>query len=391
MGFRIRSLAFVCFGSLIAACGSQTPTRPAPLSLTATTSFPEDAPAVVRWSCLTQTASNPGIFASGVIDAACPARLTIQGWVFAAAAAPGPPPNLTGSVNGSTVTLTWLVPTSSDPATSYVIEAGSSAGSANIAVFDTLSTATSFTANGVPAGTYYVRVRARNSAGTSSASNEVVLLVGGGGCTNAPGPPSGLTSSVSGSSVTLSWTGPVGGCAPTGYVLEAGSSTGSSNLANFNTGSTATTFSDGGVPNGTYLVRVRAANGIGHSDPSNEITVVVGGPALATLTGRWIGLVASGDGATLTSSACGVEKADWQLDLTQTGSAVSGRLTTTTVMSGCDPAGLVRTGTIDGTTGSGTFSFTLSNNSSRTGTATFTASRMTGSTTFAGTFAVNKQ
>src|SRR5207244_11565967 len=127
---------------------------------------------------------------------------------------------------------------SPDPAASYGIEAGASAGSNNITVFDTLRTALFFIAVDVPAGTYFVRVRARNSAGTSAASNEVVVIVGGGACVSGtPSAPSGLTSSVSGASVSLSWTPPASGCA-TGDVIGAGLTPASSNLAHFNTGST---------------------------------------------------------------------------------------------------------------------------------------------------------
>jgi all-beta uncharacterized protein len=50
---------------------------------------------------------------------------------------------------------------------------------------------------------------------------------------------------------------------------------------------------------------------------------------------------------------------------------------------------------LTGTAGSGTFSFTIEANpggtASRSASATFTATRMTGSTDFAGTFAVNRQ
>jgi predicted phage tail protein len=305
------------------------------------------------------------------------ASTTPQRRVVAAATAPERPQSLAASVNGSTITLTWLAPTSQDPATSYVIEAGSSAGSINIAQFDTSSTATSFTTTGVPAGTYFVRVRARNSAGTSAASNEVVFTIGG-GCTSAPGVPTSLTASVSGSSVTLSWTGPAGGCAATGFVIEAGSSSGLSNLATVNTGSAATTFSAGGVGNGAYFVRVRAVNSNGQSGASNEITLVVG--AGATVTGTWVGLAANGEGATSTPGACGVEKSDLRFELIQTGSSVTGTLTQTTVVSACGGVGQVQMAPITGTASAGTFSFSVNRPGAtpHVGSATFTATRMTG-------------
>jgi predicted phage tail protein len=324
------------------------------------------------------------------------ASTTGQSRGLAAATAPERPQSLAASVSGSTVTLTWLAPTSQDPATSYVIEAGPSAGSTSSAQLDTLNTATSFTATGVPAGTYFVRVRARNSAGTSAASNEVVFVIGVGGCTSAPGVPTGLTASVSGSSVTLSWTGPAGGCAATGFMIEAGSSSGLSDLASVNTGSTATTFSAGGVGNGTYFVRVRAVNSYGQSAASNEITLVVG--AGATVTGTWVGLAANGEGATSTPGACGVEKSDLRFELIQTGSSVTGTLTQTTVVSACGGVGQVQMAPITGTASAGTFSFSVNRPGAtpHVGSATFTPTRMTGtrdnggSTSF-NNIVVNKQ
>jgi hypothetical protein len=95
----------------------------------------------------------------------------------AGAAGPtAPPTGLMATAAASTVTLTWTAPSSGTP-TAYVVEAGSSSGLVNLANFSTNSTATSFSAGGVGRGTYYVRVRATNPAGTSGASNEVALIV----------------------------------------------------------------------------------------------------------------------------------------------------------------------------------------------------------------------
>ena len=91
------------------------------------------------------------------------------------APAPGAPHNLTTRVDGTTLTLTWTAPAGGAP-TSYVIEAGTGPGLSDAAVFDTNSPLSGFTHPAVPRGrVFYLRVRARNSGGTSAASNEVVV------------------------------------------------------------------------------------------------------------------------------------------------------------------------------------------------------------------------
>jgi hypothetical protein len=77
--------------------------------------------------------------------------------------------------------------------------------------------------------------------------------------------------------MTLNWSAPTSGGAPTTFVIEAGTGPALADLARFSTGYTGTSFSAGGVPAGTYYLRGRAANGAGTSGPSNEVTVVVSG------------------------------------------------------------------------------------------------------------------
>lgn len=227
----------------------------------------------------------PSIVAASVVDlarclqssadAACfsGARPAVRA-VAAGATAAGAPDTLTATSSGSSVTLTWGAPASGDPVVTYVIEAGSASGLANLATFATNSAATTFSASGVGNGTYYVRVRAQNAAGTSAPSNEAILVVGSAGCTSAPNAPSGLASSASGSTLTLSWNAPSGGCAPTSYILQAGLTPGSSALANSNIGS-VTRFVATGVGNGSYYIRVVAANAFGQSAASDEILATV--------------------------------------------------------------------------------------------------------------------
>jgi hypothetical protein len=189
-------------------------------------------------------------------------------------AMPGAPTGLASTANGSTVTLTWNAAAGTTP-TAYWIEAGSAPGIGDLASFSTGSAATSFTATDVGAGTYFVRVRAITAAGIGPASNEARLTVASGNsaCSGAPSAPGALTASVSGSTVELVWDRSAG--VPTSYVVEAGSSAGSSDLANFDTASTSTTLRAIGVGAGDYFVRMRARNACGVGEASNEVLVSV--------------------------------------------------------------------------------------------------------------------
>jgi hypothetical protein len=170
------------------------------------------------------------------------------------------------------VTLQWSAPVGALP-TTYIIEAGSTPGGTNLANFSTGGTATIFSASGVGAGTYYVRVRAANAIGTSPPSNEVILIVGGSGCTARPSAPTALRVAYdSGGIVTLAWTAAVGAST---YVVEAGLSPGGTSVANNDLGSAATSLTASGVSPGGYYVRIRAKNACGISDPSNELLVLV--------------------------------------------------------------------------------------------------------------------
>jgi hypothetical protein len=91
-----------------------------------------------------------------------------------------------------------------------------------------------------------------------------------------PGVPTGLDAAVAGQHVTLSWTPPAGGPAPTGYRLEAGSAAGAADIAVLDTGP-APAFAVSQVPDGVYFVRVRARHGATAGPPSSDVQVVVAG------------------------------------------------------------------------------------------------------------------
>lgn len=264
---------------------------------------------VVRsWSCLLSSAANGSIF-SGAASTAC-GPTTPSGPLFPLggrqraadiAGVPGAPVGLTAAVSGSTVVLTWSPLSSGGTPTNYVLQAGSSSGLANLANANTGSSSPTLTATGVGAGSYFVRVLANNASGTSAPSNEIVVVVSGaGGCNIPPAVPTGLATSSNGSNVTLTWQTPAVGCPPTSYIIQAGSTPGASNLANFSTGNTATSFSTSGVGAGVYYIRILAANGAGTSGPSPDVALVVGGGGCGAAPGASPSLSVSVSGSTVT-------------------------------------------------------------------------------------------
>jgi len=83
---------------------------------------------------------------------------------------PPPPTGLASALNGLIVRLRWA---ETPGATSYRIEAGSGPAASDLYVGD-VGNVTTFTASVSP-GTYWVRIRASNSCGTSAPSNEIKI------------------------------------------------------------------------------------------------------------------------------------------------------------------------------------------------------------------------
>jgi fibronectin type III domain protein len=303
---RSHPVAFVIATSLcLSACSGNSgkmpnaPTTALRVAPASGTSGPNSASGTVSWSCF----ANGGVTNAAFGATGCPTHVSSVRLASVTAAplvAPGAPTGFTATASGSVVTLLWTAPAGGDPPTSYAIEAGSATGQANLANFDTGSTATTLAVFNVPSGTYFVRARAVNSAGASAPSNEVQLVVAGG--TNpcvVLSPPLGLTGNVIGNNVILEWT-PPSSCAPTAYVIQAGSAPGLSNLANFSTGSTAVTFTASNVGPGTYFIRVlSSANGL-VSTPSNEVALTVGSCGVVPNAPQNLRATASGSTVTVT-------------------------------------------------------------------------------------------
>lgn len=182
-----------------------------------------------------------------------------------AGAAPGSPLGLSVSWSGVTARLTWNPP-AGDPPTSYLIEAGTAPGLSDAGAVN-VGSATNFSVD-LPSGAYFVRVRAMNANGVSAPSNEVLVQRA---AIPAPGAVPAIDAAVVAGTLMLDWEAPVSGGPVEGYVLEAGSAPGLSNLATLALDGTRV-FS-AAIPPGTYYVRVRARNGGGLGAPSRELTI----------------------------------------------------------------------------------------------------------------------
>lgn len=213
------------------------------------------------------------------------AMLLLAASSVASAAAPEPPTSPSAVVAGRRVTVTWLAPVSGSVPLGYIVEAALSPGGATVAAF--LVIQPSIVVDAVPDGVYYIRIRSGNAEGISPPSTEVMVAVPGatGPCPEPPHAPTNLNAAVSGTTVTLTWQPAPTGCPASGYVVQAGSAPGLSDLAVFNVGNT-TVLSVPAQP-GFYYVRVIAVNASGGSAPSSERTVNVL-PGI-DLTGVWSG------------------------------------------------------------------------------------------------------
>jgi hypothetical protein len=88
--------------------------------------------------------------------------------------APEPPMATRAVITSGVVRIEWQPPPRGWPATSYLLEAGTAPGLSDIGTLP--MTATSFQA-AVPAGVYYVRVRAVNASGASAPGDEMIVNV----------------------------------------------------------------------------------------------------------------------------------------------------------------------------------------------------------------------
>ena len=203
---------------------------------------------------------------------------------------PNPPTGVTASVSGTTVIVSW---NSVDDATSYKVFRSSSASGS----YSQLSSSnnTSYTDNSPLSGNNYYKVKAVNSDGDSDFSDYASCNYtgGGGGGGTKPNPPTGLTASVSGTSINLTWNTVQNA---TSYVIYRNSSS-SGTYSSIGT-SPSTSFTDTNPLNGWNYYKVASVNSAGEGNQSSSIScnfVKTYKPVVATFTGT-----KSGNGVKLT-------------------------------------------------------------------------------------------
>ena len=184
---------------------------------------------------------------------------------------PNPPPaptNLTATPGNAIVTLNW---NASAGATSYTVYRGTVSGGETS--YASGITTNSYPDTGVTNGTtYYYKVTATNSGGTSGFSNEAFATP-----VSPPPAPTSLTAVPGNARVTLNWNV---SARATSYTVYRGTvSGGETSYAN---GITTNSYQDTGATNGaTYYYKVTATNSGGTSGFSNEAFATPVSPPLA--------------------------------------------------------------------------------------------------------------
>jgi fibronectin type 3 domain-containing protein len=191
------------------------------------------------------------------------------------ATVPSAPRNLTATLDGNDVILTWEAPEDDggSPITNYTIYSGTVSGDLEylykvgelLTYTDTMS---------LPSTTFYYQVTATNAVGESASSNEVA---------SDPDLPTSpiLSGEADGDAVVLTWVAPSssGSSAVTNYRVYRGNTSGALTMLT-ELGNVLTYQDEDVLVGATYYYKVTAVNGQGEGPFSNEVSVMVGsGPS----------------------------------------------------------------------------------------------------------------
>ncbi|HAW70409.1 MAG TPA: hypothetical protein DHD79_03900 [Firmicutes bacterium] len=178
-----------------------------------------------------------------------------------------------GAVSVSTVNLQWK--DNSNNETGFRVERSITTDSNFQALGNTSANTTFFTDNTIEVGkTYYYRVRAVNSAGTSNPSNVVSHTASSDPFTVPLAPSLLAVTSANASAVSLQWKDNSNN--ETSFRIERSVTTNTNFQTLANLSANTTVYSDNTVESGkTYYYRVRAVNSAGASNPSNSVSATI--------------------------------------------------------------------------------------------------------------------
>jgi fibronectin type 3 domain-containing protein len=225
---------------------------------------------------------------------------------------PATPTGLSATAGDANVALSW---TASTGATSYNVYCGTTAGGEAATPIATGLTSASYINTGLTNGTtYYYKVAAVNTAGTSALSDEVSATPKA--AVVIPAVPTGLAATAGDAKVTLTWSASTGA---TSYNVYCGTTAGGEAATPIATGLTSASYINTGLTNGTtYYYKVAAVNAAGTSALSTE--------ANATPTANTTGPVTANAAQTSSSGPWWGEN---DLTLTNTGAVTAMTVTLT--------------------------------------------------------------
>lgn len=173
------------------------------------------------------------------------------------------------------------------PSGTYGTTQRGGAGVSNPAPVTSMNAAFSAVPN--PNGLWRLRLTDGGSGDTGAVTSANIRFTWQPPITTAQPATALFASSVSGQQVTLRWTPPLLGPAPTGYVLEGGVSPGHV-LATVHTGSASPIYTFT-APSGSFYVRLHTVSGGSVSGPSNELLLHVNVPVAPSPPTGLVGLV----------------------------------------------------------------------------------------------------
>jgi len=227
--------------------------------------------------------------------------------------APGAPSGLAATAGNNNVALKWSAPSSDGGSALLHYNVYRWTGSASPAVIASPSpSTTSYTdTTAVNGTTYSYQVTAVNAVGEGGPSSPATATPQ---APPSPTAPQNLTARAGNTSVSLSWSAPATGGPSFTYNVYRGTSAGAESTTPVATGVTSTSYTDGGLANGTtYYYKVTATNATGTGPYSNEASAtprasasVPGAPVLSAAPSATKGVVITWNvpnngGSTITS------------------------------------------------------------------------------------------